>query len=214
MPVGRLHVLTDFFFQQRFSHAELARLAISGGADTIQFRQKTGALRHKLREARRTADVCAETDVPLLIDDHLDVSLAVGASGVHLGQEDFPVREARRLLGPDVLIGATATTVAQALQAEADGASYIGFGPVFTTHSKANPASTKGLDGLAAVCEAVTLPVIAIAGITPPRVPSVLEAGAHGIAVLSAIVLAERPDQATALFRQAIDGFEADVRGQ
>ena len=205
MPIGRLHVLTDFFFQQRFSHAELARLAISGGADAIQFRQKTGALRHKLYEARRVADVCAEADVPLLIDDHLDVSLAVGADGVHLGQEDFPVQEARRLLGPDALVGATATTVAQALQAQEDGANYIGFGPVFSTRSKANPASTKGLDGLAAVCRAVTLPVIAIAGITPSRVPSVLEAGAHGVAVLSAIVLADQPDRATALFRQTID---------
>ncbi|MGI9175516.1 MAG: thiamine phosphate synthase [Rhodothermales bacterium] len=207
MPIGRLHVLTDFFFQQRFSHAELAQLAISGGADMVQFRQKTGALRHKLHEARRVVDVCAEADVPLVIDDHLDVSLAVDAAGVHLGQEDFPIREARRLLGPEALVGATATTVAQALQAQGDGADYIGFGPVFPTGSKANPASTKGLDGLTAVCEAVALPVIAIAGITPPRVPLVLEAGAHGVAVLSAIALAEQPDRATALFRQAIEDF-------
>ena len=208
MPaIGRLHVLTDFFFQQRFSHAELARLAIAGGADAVQFRQKTGALRHKLYEARRVADVCAEADVPLLVNDHLDVSLAVGAAGVHLGQDDLPVREARRLLGPDRLVGATATTLAQAEAAAQAGADYVGFGPVFPTRSKINPASTKGLDGLAAVCRAVPVPVIAISGITLEHVPRVLEAGAHGIAVLSAVALAERPDEATAQFRQALDGF-------
>lgn len=214
MPIGRLHVLTDFFFQQRYSHAELARLAIAGGADTVQFRQKIGALRHKLHEARRVAAVCAELQTPLLIDDHLDVALAVDADGVHLGQEDFPVRAARQLLGHGALVGATATTVEQAVQACEAGADYIGFGPVFTTRSKANPASTKGLRGLTAVCRAVTVPVIAIAGITPPRVPHVLEAGAHGVAILSAIATAEQPERAAAQFRHAIDAFGPDVRGQ
>ncbi len=205
MPLGRLHVLTDFTLQQRFAHAALARLALQGGADVIQFRQKTGGIRHKLHAARAAAEVCANAGAPLLIDDHLDLALATGAAGVHLGQTDFPVAEARRLLGPDAVIGATATTAEQARRAEAEGASYIGFGPVFTTRSKANPARTKGLRGLEAVCEAVALPVIAIAGITPERVRPVLEAGAHGVAVLSAIACADDPQAATARFRQAID---------
>lgn len=206
-PIGRLHVLTDFYWQQRYSHAELASLAIAGGADTIQFRQKLGNVRHKLHEARRVAAVCREAGVTLVVDDHLELALAVGADGVHLGQEDFPVAEARRLLGADWLIGATATTVAQAVEAWQAGADYIGFGPVFATTSKANPASVKGLEGLRAVCAAVPIPVIAIGGLTVERVESVLEAGAYGIAVLSGIVTASDPQAATARFREALALF-------
>ncbi len=205
MRVGRLHVLTDFVFQQRFSHAELARLAIEGGADTIQFRQKAGGIRHVLHEARLTAAACAEAGCPLLIDDHLDVALALGAAGVHLGQTDFPIEEARRLLGPNAIIGGTATTVEAARRAEAEGADYVGFGPVFPTRSKANPASVKGLAGLEAACRAVSIPVIAIAGITPERVRPALQAGAHGIAVMTAITTADDPAAATARFRRALN---------
>lgn len=205
--IGRLHVLTDFHFQQRYSHADLARLAIAGGADTIQFRQKTGDIRHILHEARRAAGVCQTAGVPLLIDDHLDVALAVDAAGVHLGQTDFPIADARRVLGAAALLGATATTVDQALRAEDEGADYIGFGPVFTTRSKTNPASVKGLDGLYAVCQAVSMPVVAIAGITPERTRLVLDAGAHGVAVMTAITTAADPEAATRLFRTVINAF-------
>ncbi|CAM3291250.1 thiamine phosphate synthase [Rhodothermus bifroesti] len=206
-PIGRLHVLTDFYFQQRYGHAELARLVIEGGADTIQFRQKFGNVRHKLYEARRTAAVCRQARIPLLIDDHLEIALAVGADGVHLGQEDFPIAEARRLLGPSAIIGATATTIEEAVEAWQAGADYIGFGPVFPTASKANPASVKGLEGLAAVCAAVPIPVIAIAGINVQRVWAVLEAGAYGVAVMTAITTAPDPRAAAAQFRAAIEAF-------
>lgn len=214
MDIGRLHVLTDFLFQQRYSHAEIAELAIAGGADTIQFRQKAGSLRAKLREAQRVAEVCRDGGVPLLIDDHVDLALAVGAQGVHLGQEDLPVAAARRVLGPAAIVGATVTDVAQAREAEAAGASYLGFGPVFPTHSKRNPASVKGLEGLAAVCGAVSIPVIAIAGITPERVRPVLEAGAHGVAVMTAITTADAPAEAAAAFRQEIDAALAATGSQ
>jgi len=203
MPIGRLHVLTDFVFQQRRSHAEIAALAIAGGADTIQFRQKTGAVRDRYVEAVRAAAVCRADGVPLIVDDHLDLALAVGAAGVHLGQLDLPVEAARRVLG-DAVIGATVTTTAQARDAEAAGASYLGFGPVFPTQSKRNPASVKGLDGLAAVCAAVAIPVIAIAGITPERVAPVIEAGAHGVAVMTAVTTAADPQAAAAAFRHAL----------
>lgn len=205
MRIGRLHVLTDFHLQQQFSHAELAQRAIRGGADTIQFRQKAGRVRHKLHEARRTAAACAEAGVPLIIDDHIDVVLAVDADGVHLGRRDFPLGEARRILGPDVLIGATATTTAHARQAEGSGADYIGFGPIFRTTSKENPKAVKGLQGLAAACRAVEIPVIAIAGITPERVAPVLEAGAHGVAVLSGVACADDPEMAAARYRREVE---------
>lgn len=206
VPLGRLHVLTDTARQARFSHAQLAQQALRGGADAVQFRQKEGPVAEKLRHARAVAEACAAhgEGATLLVNDHLDIAQAVGAAGVHLGQGDFPVAAARKVLGPEAVIGATATTAAQAQAAEADGASYIGFGPVFPTASKADPASVKGIGGLRAACQAVSLPVVAIAGITPGRVAACLEAGAHGVAVLSGIACAGNPAAATRRYRAAL----------
>ncbi len=204
--IGRLHVLTDFHLQQNRSHAELARLAIEGGADAIQFRQKHGGIQNMLLEAHKVAEVCEEHSVPLIVNDRLDIMQAVEATGVHLGQEDFPVDEARRVLGSDALIGATATKTHQVVDAYEAGADYVGFGPVFPTTSKRNPKSVKGPEGLADACEAVPIPVIAIGGITRDRVRAVLEAGAHGVAVLSAVATAKNPDRAASRLRREIDG--------
>jgi len=202
--IGRLHIITDFYLQQQISHAELAIQAIEGGADVIQFRQKRGGIRNKLIAARQLKIVCEEAGVPLIINDHLNIAQALGA-GAHLGQDDFPLPEAREILGSGVIIGATATTAEQARQAYEDGADYIGFGPVFTTQSKFNRSSTKGVEGLAAACDAVPIPVIAIAGITSDRVQPALDAGAHGVAVLSAVATADSPKRATARIRAALD---------
>jgi thiamine-phosphate pyrophosphorylase len=208
--IGRLHVLTDFHLQQRRPHAELARLAIRGGADSIQFRQKHGGIQNILIEAHRVAQVCRDASIPLIVDDRIDVMQAVGASGVHLGQQDFPVDEARALLGPDATIGATATKTHQVEDAYEMGADYIGFGPVFPTTSKRNPKSVKGPEGVREASEAVPIPIIAIGGITHDRVRPALEAGAHGVAVLSAICTAKNPERATARFRAAIDGAKTE----
>lgn len=205
-PIGRLHVLTDFHLQQQWSHAELTRLAIQGGADVIQFRQKHGGIQNMLLEAYKVADVCKEHDVPLIVNDRLDIAQAVDASGVHLGQEDFPVDEARSILGTEAIIGATATKTHQVVEAYEMGADYVGFGPVFQTTTKRNPKSVKGPEGLADACEAVPIPVIAIGGISRDRVRVVFETGAHGVAVLSAVATAKNPTRATRRLRGAIDG--------
>jgi len=205
-PIGRLHVLTDFAFQQRFTHAELARMAIQGGADVIQFRQKSGSIRDILANARSTSEVCRKLGVPLLINDRVDVALAVGAAGVHLGQTDLPLRDARRVLGDEALIGITAPGISQARAALADGADYIGFGPVYPTRSKANPTSVKGLEGVLEISNAVDIPVIGIAGITATRCADVLRAGAHGVAIMTAITCADNPQHAASQFAQAIEG--------
>ncbi len=203
--IGRFHVLTDLRFQQRFSHAELARLAAEGGADTIQFRQKSGAVRNILAEARHAGFVCREQGVPFLVNDRLDVALACRADGIHLGQQDFPVREARGILGPEAIIGGTATTVEEALAMQEAGADYVGFGPVFSTTSKDNPAPVKGVTNLARVCAAVRIPVIAIAGISVDRVGPVIRAGAHGVAVMTGVTTAENPARAARVFREELD---------
>jgi thiamine-phosphate pyrophosphorylase len=206
--LGRLHVLTDVALQTRLSHADVAVEAIAGGADTVQFRQKSGGPRDLLSGLFPTVRACRDAGVPCLVDDHLDLALAAGADGVHLGQLDLPVRHARSIadrLGEPLVIGATATTAEAAVEAEAEGADYVGFGPVFPTASKANPASVKGLEGLRAACEAVSIPVVAIAGITPERVAPCLDAGAWGVAVLSAVTCAADPAAAAAPFRAEID---------
>ncbi len=207
MPIGRLHVLTDYHLQQEHDHAELAELSISGGADTIQFRQKEGFIRDKLHEAQRVRDICGDHETLLIIDDFIDIALAVEADGVHLGQMDFPVDAARSAVGPDMIIGATVTKRVQAEQAAAEGADYLGFGPVFPTDSKNNPASVKGLRGLERTCMAVDIPVIAIGGIGKDNIRTVLETGAHGAAVLSAVVLAADPTAAARELRSEIDGY-------
>lgn len=211
IPLGRLHVLTDYHLQQQYSHADLARLAIRGGADTIQFRQKHGGIQNKLVEAEKVAAVCVDASIPLIVDDRIDITQAVDADGVHLGQQDFPVDAARSIVGPETIIGATATKKHQVEEAYEKGADYIGFGPVFPTTSKRNPKSVKGPEGLAAACEAVPIPIIAIGGITHDRVRAALEAGAHGVAVLSAVATANDPEQATARFRASIDGVLRDT---
>lgn len=206
-PVGRLHVLTDFHFQQRWSHAELARQAAAGGADTVQFRHKTGTTRDRLAGLLPTVAACRAAGVPCLVDDHLDLALVAGADGVHLGALDLPVAAARAVLDGrgGGLVGATATTAEGARAAEASGASYVGFGPVFPTGSKANPASVKGLDGLARAAAAVGVPVIAIAGVTPERVAPCLDAGAWGVAVMTAVTTAPDVEAAAARFREAVE---------
>ena len=197
--IGRLHVITDFFFQQRWSHAELAEFAIRGGADTIQFRQKHGSERDWLSQANELAAVTRQSGTAFIINDRIAIALAVGASGVHLGQGDLPVRIARQLLGSRATIGATATTLSQAQRAERDGANYIGFGPVYPTRSKGNPASVKGLSGLKEVSAGVSIPVIAVGGIKPENVRSALQAGAHGVAIMTALSLFRSDGEGTPL---------------
>jgi len=140
------------------------------------------------------------------VNDRVDVAHAIGAAGVHLGQEDFPVADARSLLGPDAIIGATASKISQVVDAYDQGATYVGLGPVFKTSSKRNPSSIVGLELLSEACDAVPIPVIAIGGITHDRVRPALEAGAHGVAVLSAVATSKNPERAAARFRAAIDG--------
>ena len=205
MKLGRLHVLTDFHFQQQYSHQQLAYYAIQGGADVIQFRQKAGSIRHKFHEAKLAADICRSENIPLLIDDHVDIALALGATGVHLGKSDFPAIEARKVLGEDAVIGATANSIKDVQQVMDLPIDYIGFGPLYSSTSKAKPSSLQSMETLKEVCKMTNLPIIAISGIKVERVEELLEAGAYGIAVMTAITTAENPQAATELFRNEID---------
>lgn len=207
--VGRLHVLTDTHFQTALSHAALAARAAAGGADTVQVRQKTGSARERFHALVPAVAACRAAGVPCLVDDALDLALAAGADGVHVGQSDLPADVVRAVLArartPARLVGVTAPTVALARAAEAAGADYVGVGPVFPTTSKANPTPVLGPDGLARIASAVAIPVVAIGGITPERVAACLGAGAWGVAVMTAVTTAADVSAATARFREEVE---------
>jgi len=195
--IGRLHIITDTTIQSRFTHSQLAKLAIAGGADTIQFRQKSTSTRLLVETAFHLKAICDQRRVPLIINDRADIALAVEASGAHFGQEDLPIGVARRILPSQAIIGASARTKDKIMEAISAGADYIGFGPVFRTSSKSDAEKPKGLSELARFCQIASCPVIAIGGITLETVQDVMQCGAHGIAVISSVCTVEDPMQAT-----------------
>lgn len=204
--VGRLHVITEEGGGSRpfRSHAELARLALRGGADTIQYRNKSGDIRTMLHEAEQVLAVCREFGVPLIVNDRVDLCLAIGADGVHLGLNDMPVRAARRILGATKIIGATVRGVPDLERAQAESADYVGLGPIFATASKSLPIAPLGSGMIEQVAAVAKIPVIAIAGITVENLPEVMNAGASGVAVISAVSQAPDPYTATQQFCESM----------
>ncbi|MDX9841156.1 MAG: thiamine phosphate synthase [Desulfobulbus sp.] len=199
-----LYLVTDRTLSLERSTVEVVRAAIRGGVSCVQLREKGCSTREFMDEARLLKALLAGTGVPLFINDRLDVALAVGADGVHLGQNDLPIVDARRLVGDRMIIGISAESVADAIRAEAEGADYIGASPVFTTPTKTDTAPPLGLAGLRAIRRAVRLPIVAIGGIDDDNAAQVLRAGADGLAVVSAIVSAPCPRTAAAALRQRI----------
>ena len=200
-----LYLVTDRALSLGRSTVEVVRAAIRGGVSCVQLREKGCSTREFMDEARLLKALLAGTGVPLFINDRLDVALAVGADGVHLGQNDLAIADARRLVGNRMIIGISAESVADAIRAEAEGADYIGASPVFTTPTKTDTAPPLGLDGLRAIRRAVQLPLVAIGGINADNAAQVLRAGADGLAVVSAIVSAPCPRTAAAAIRQQIE---------
>ena len=203
--IGRLHLLTDTVLQSRFSHVELTKLAIAGGADTIQFRQKGGSTREMIEVARQMKKLCEQSDVMFIVNDRVDVAIAAGADGVHLGQDDFPIPLARELLGEGRVIGGSAATITEARNCLSEGADYVGFGPVYPTTSKDDAGPVSGIDILKQVVEAVPLPIIAIGGIGAENTAEIIRAGAQGIAVISAVCCQEDPERATKTLYQVLN---------
>ena len=202
--IGRLHILTDDVLQSTFSHVELAQLAIKGGADTIQFRQKAGSTKRLIEISRRMREICYKQDAIFIVNDRVDVAMAVDADGVHLGQEDFPIPLARKLLGKGKIIGGSAVTPDEAQKCFLEGADYVGFGPVYPTASKSDAGPVSGIRTLKKVVKETPLPIIAIGGITGEKVSEVMAAGAYGIAVISAVCCEKEPEAATRFLQNAL----------
>ena len=207
--LGRLHVITDEVLQTRFSHAEIAALVTNGGADAVQYREKRPKLTRELIEAALgVVDACTANGVTSIIDDRVDVAEAVGATGLHLGKDDLPIAVARKM-APGLLIGGTANSLEEARRVWQQPLDYLGVGPIYGTQSKANPAPVMGLDTLHAIARECPVPVIAIGSITAARVLEVLDAGAYGVAVISAITCAADPEAAAREFMDVIEKWLA-----
>jgi len=205
--IGRLHVLTDTILQSRFSHIELAEQAISGGADTIQFRQKDGSTKELIKIATGMKRVCSEMGAAFIVNDRIDVAIAAKADGVHLGQDDFPIGLARKLLGNDAVIGGSAGTPEEIVTCVQEGVDYVGFGPIYATGSKDDAGPATGIDFLKQIVQTTPVPVIAIGGIDQTNAAQVMAAGAHGIAVISCVCCREDPEEAA---RKLHDIFSTD----
>lgn len=182
----RLYAVTDRAWTGRQTLLEQLEDALRGGVTLVQLREKDLPREDFLAEALAAKELCHRYGVPLLINDDVDLALQCGADGVHVGAEDRPVAEIRRLAGPDFIIGSTAKTIAQAQAAQADGADYLGVGAVFPSPTKPNAVGiTK--EELAAICASVTIPAVAIGGITRDNLSQLAGCGAVGAAVVSAL---------------------------
>jgi thiamine-phosphate pyrophosphorylase len=160
--------------------------AVAAGVRVVQYRQKPGRTRDLVAEARQLRQFCRQ--IRFLVNDRVDLALEVGADGVHLGQEDLPYPEARERLGPEKIIGVTVHNVAEALAAQANGADYLGVSPIFATATKGDAGAPAGVELLAEIRRRVTLPLVAIGGITLANAPSVIAAGADAVCAISAVV--------------------------
>jgi thiamine-phosphate pyrophosphorylase len=185
-----LYAIADPCDRPALDPVELAAAMLDGGAKIVQLRWKGAPAARLFDAAVAIRRLAAERGARFVVNDRADVTLAAGADGVHLGQDDLPLEAARRLLGASRLIGISTHTVEQARDAERGGADYIGFGPLFGTGTKATAYTPRGLDALAAVREAVRLPIVAIGGICEGHASAVLAAGADAVAMISELALA------------------------
>lgn len=192
-----LYFITD---STGFSEEEFLRRtesALQGGVTFLQLREKEKSTREFLSLARKVHDLAKAYSVPLIIDDRLDIAMAIDAEGVHLGQSDMPIALARNIFGPDKIIGATAKTIPQALEAWTQGADYLGVGAIYPTTTKVKTILTS-TDTLRDICNAVPIPVNAIGGLNKDNIHILKGIPIAGICVVSAIMKAENPRKAAA----------------
>ena len=186
-PDYSIYLVTDDGCLQGRALIDCVREALEGGVTLVQYRAKTASSAEMYAEALQLKALCDSFNVPLIINDRLDIAMAVGAAGVHLGQDDLPCAAARKILGEDYIIGVSAHNPAEAKAALQSGADYLGCGAVFGTATKAD-VQKLGTDGLAAICKAKGLPVVGIGGVTADNYREVRAAGADGAAIVSGIL--------------------------
>ena len=191
-----LYLVTDRDLSCGRSTVEVVEAAVAGGVSCVQLREKHCSTREFITQARALKRFLKSKKIPLIINDRLDVALAVEADGLHLGQQDMTISDARKISGTSLIIGISAESVDDALRAEKEGADYIGISPVFATPTKSDTAPPLGLEGVKTIRKMIAIPIVGIGGINRQNALSVITAGADGIAVVSAIVGAKDPKDA------------------
>jgi thiamine-phosphate pyrophosphorylase len=202
----RLHVLTDSKASRGRSHLQVAEAAIAGGADVLQLRDKEAPSGRLYLEALQLRKLTRDAKVPFIVNDRLDIALAVDADGVHVGQADLPASVVRKIMGPGKILGVSVATVEEAIRAEKDGADYLGVGPVFEARgTKPDTVEPLGVDCIARIRRRCRPPLVAIGGIHADNARKVREAGADGVAVISAIVSADDISSATGRLKRILE---------
>ncbi|MBU1939287.1 thiamine phosphate synthase [Candidatus Micrarchaeota archaeon] len=199
------YFITDSKLSRQDNVADV-RSALSAGAKIIQYRVKGTLGKKVLAEAQEIKQLCDETNAMLIINDSIELCLAVNASGVHLGQDDLPLAVARKLL-PDKVIGITVHNIPEAETAEKEGADYLGVSPIFSTSTKDDAGTPCGIALLQELKQVTSLPLVAIGGITPENIGEVLESGAYSVAAISATVATNNVESAVRQFREKITGM-------
>jgi thiamine-phosphate pyrophosphorylase len=199
-----LYLVTDRGLARNRNTLDIVRAAVQGGASCVQLREKRCSTREYIDEAFAIKAFLKREGIPFIINDRVDVAQAVGADGVHLGQNDMPLKMARVILGDSMIIGISAESAADAVAAEREGADYLGVSPIFATATKADTAPPLGLAGLREIRRAVSMPLVGIGGLNKHNAADVIRHGADGVAVVSAIVAADDPKAAAQELHQII----------
>ncbi len=200
----RLYAVTDRSWLKGETLYRQVEKALLGGVSFVQLREKQLPYEEFLAQAKEIRALCARYGVPFVINDHVGIAWKTDADGVHIGQDDMDIREARRILGPDKIIGASAHTVEQAVTAQEQGADYLGAGAVFPTASKQD-AGKLSKETLQAICRAVEIPVVAIGGINAQNIVELAGSGIAGVAVISAIFGAKEITAAAKDLREKVE---------
>jgi thiamine-phosphate pyrophosphorylase len=192
-----VYLVTDRELARGRTTLEIAAAAIRGGVSCIQLREKTCSTREFIDEALAIRSLLARHEIPLIINDRVDVALAVKADGIHLGQKDMPCSMARQLIPESMIVGISVESLDDAIAAQKDGADYLGVSPIYSTPTKTDTAQPLGLEGLRSIRSEVDLPLVGIGGLNADNAEAVIHNGADGVAVVSAIVAADDPEAAT-----------------
>lgn len=200
-----LYLVTDRELAGDRPILEIVKAAVQGGVTCVQLREKDCSTLDFIDQALAIKNFLKARGVPLIINDRVDVALAIEADGVHLGQTDMPLNIAQKIIGDSMIIGISAESLEDAVEAEKGGADYLGVSPIYATPTKTDTAPPLGLDGLRMIRAAVRLPLVGIGGLNRDNSAAVIENGGDGVAVVSAIVAADDPAAAAANIKQVID---------
>jgi len=202
----KLYLITDRSFLNGRDLKNCIEDALKGGATLVQIREKDTSTRDFFQVAKEIKEVTSKYNVPLIINDRIDIALAIDAEGVHLGQSDMPIAIARGILGKDKIIGISANNLDEAIDAQKNGADYLGLGPVFYTGTKKDIKEPIGLTGLKELTKNINIPSVAIGGINKENAKSILDSGVNGISLISAILGSENIEKATVELLAVLEG--------